>query len=446
MKSTFDRLVRSFFVLAFLLCWGVVALFPGSAAAFEPLKGDMSNFQPTSPASDTDLDGDTLKVGLLSPFSGSAATAGEWFYLSLAWVAHDINEQGGIFVDGKMKKIKIILGDTQVKPAIAKKAMERLLLEDEVDVVVGTPGTHITAVAQTLAGKYKKIFMNYCSFSDLLLDEKNWNPYVFQVAPNTTQWTLAMANFYANRPEKKFYLLCQDYAYGHAFGEGFKEALKIHKPEAEIVGEDYHALFLKDFAPYLTKVMASGAEVIISQDWSADNENLVRQSRQMGLEAPIASIYVDDPNPLKAVGGPAGAGMVVMQTHLPSIETAMNKKFNKKWLASWKNWEEPYKGFEYKWPQGFVGSSTVSLYWLFDVIQRAKTTEADKIIEVWEGDNYESITGPMHMRPQDHLMLTDIYFSELVFPNKWYDYNASWGKAVAVAKEVCTPPVINGRE
>ncbi len=445
MKSIFAKNLSISFFLALLLCWSAIVC-PGSAEAFEPMKGDMSTFIPTSPKSDTDLEGDIIKVGLLSPFTGSAAVAGDWFYLSLAWVAHDINTQGGIFVDGKMKKIKIILGDTQVKPDIAKNAVERMYLEDKVDVVVGTPGTHITAIAQSVAGQYKKIFMNYCSFSDLLLDEKHWNPYVFQVAPNTTQWTLALANFYANRPEKKFYLLCQDYAYGHAFAECFKKALKDAKPTAEIVGEDFHPLFLKDFAPYLTKIMATGAEVIITQDWSADNQNLLRQSRQMGMTAPVASIYVDDPIPLQAIGGPAGAGMVVMQTHIPSVKTALNKKFNEMWHASWQKWQAPYKGSEYKWPQGFVGSSTVSLYWLFDVMQRAKTTEPDPIIKVWEGDNYVSVTGPMYMRPQDHLMLTDIYFSELVFPNKWYDENASWGEAIAVSKDLCTPPVINGRK
>ena len=188
-------------VFLFFLCVGTLAT--DEVAAFQPLKGDMTTFIPSKPEN-SKIEGDTIKVGLFNPFSGSAASAGYWFYLSLAWVAHDINTQGGIYVDGKQKKIQIILGDTQVKPNIANMVGERLILEDKVDVLVGTAGTHITVIAQELAKKYKKIFMNNCSFSDLLLDEQHWNPYVFQVAPNTTQWTLALANFYAKRPEKKF--------------------------------------------------------------------------------------------------------------------------------------------------------------------------------------------------------------------------------------------------
>src|SRR5512145_2995862 len=104
------------------------------AMAFQPLKGDMATFIPGK--SDTPVTGDTIKVALVNPFSGAAASAGEWFYISLAWVVHDINTQGGILVDGKMKKIQILKGDTQVKPDIARKVIERLVLEDKVDVLV----------------------------------------------------------------------------------------------------------------------------------------------------------------------------------------------------------------------------------------------------------------------------------------------------------------------
>jgi branched-chain amino acid transport system substrate-binding protein len=442
-RSLAHRLGIIVAVSLFLYCAGNVNW--NNAMAFQPLKGDMASFIPGK--SDMPATGDTIKVGLINPFSGPAASAGEWFYVSMAWVVHDINTQGGILVDGKMKKIQILKGDTQVKPDIARKIIEKLILEDKVDVLVGTAGTHITLVAQMLAGTHKKIFMNNCSYSDLLLDEKNWNPYVFQVlAPNTTQWTLALGQFFAKRPEKKFYLLCQDYAYGHAYAETFKAALKKYKPEAQIVGEDFFPLFVKDFAPYLTKIKASGADVIVTQAWSADNENLIKQSRQFRMKTPITSIYLDDPNPLKAIGGPAGAGMVVMQTHIPAINTPLNRKFNELWNRQWKKWTAPYDSEFYKWPAGFLGSSANSVYWLFDVMQRAKTTNSEKIIKVWEGDKYESITGPLYMRPQDHLVLGDIYLSELVFPNKWFDNNAGWGSIARVPRALCTPPVINGRK
>jgi branched-chain amino acid transport system substrate-binding protein len=442
-KASANR--RSIIWIVLLFVFLVCLLQWNGAMAFVPLKGDMATFVPGK--SDTPVTGDTIKVGLINPFSGPGALGGEMFYLSMAWVVHDINTQGGILVDGKKKKIQILKGDTQVKPDIARKVVEKLILEDKVDVLVGTSGTHITLVAQMMAGQHKKVFMNNCSYSDMLLDEKNWNPYVFQVmAPNTTQWTLALAQYYSKRPEKKFYLLCQDYAYGHAYAETFRTALKKYKPEGQIVGEDFFPLFSKDFATYLTKIKAANADVIITQAWAADNENLVKQSRQFGMKIPLASIYVDEANTLKAIGGPAGNGMVVMQTYIPAIDTPANKNFVDLWHKQWAKWSKPYNTDLYEWPVGFLGSSAISIYWLFDVMQRAGTTNSEKIIKTWEGDRYQSLIGPLYMRPQDHLMLGDIFFSEMVFPSKWFENNAGWGRVSSVTRELCTPPVINGRK
>ena len=69
--------------------------------------------------------------------------------------------------------------------------------------------------------------------------------------------------FMKNRPETKFYILAQDYVWGHDSAGVFKKTIKEAKPNAQIVGEEYFPVFTKDFAPYLEKVRASGAEVIV---------------------------------------------------------------------------------------------------------------------------------------------------------------------------------------
>ncbi|RLB14032.1 MAG: hypothetical protein DRG82_14580, partial [Deltaproteobacteria bacterium] len=79
------------------------------------------------------------------------------------------------------------------------------------------------------------------------------------------------AYYYSKQPENKFYILDQDYMFGHDLAEAFKAGLKKYKPDAQIVGEAYHPLFAYDYAPYLTKIKASGAQVIFSGDWPPDS-------------------------------------------------------------------------------------------------------------------------------------------------------------------------------
>jgi len=436
----------SVMVLGCCLCLfaGLIWSLP-PALAFEPLKGDMSTFDPNHPGFPTS--GDTIKVGLFVPFSGAGAIGGEGWWVALAWVVHDINSQGGIVVNGKRKKIQIIEGDTQAKPEIAKSVAERLCLEDQVDVIVGTAGSHISLVAQMVAAKYKKIYMNFTSYSDSLHDGKNFNRYTFRTCGTATTLASALAYYYSTRPERKFYILCQDYAFGHDFGEKFQKYLKQYSPKAQIVGEDYHPLWTKDFAPYLTKIKGAGAEVIVTGDWGSDIENLIKQSRQMGMNIPLAGPQVQHMQALETIGGPAGRGIVFVHFQQCSFDHPKNHTFNEMWHEQWKRWKKPYGSNSYAWPTPWFGECITDSYWLFDVIQRAGSTDPEKIIPVWEGDEYHSATGAvLKMRACDHQTIRDLYVAEFDFPTRWYTNLAGYGKAFVVPSRFCMPPIAEDLE
>jgi len=81
--------------------------------------------------------------------------------------------------------------------------------------------------------------------------EKIYARYSFLTTFSTEQIGRGLAYYYGQikKKERKFYILCQDYMFGHAMAEGLKYGLKEYYPGAEIIGQDYHKLFLTDFAP-----------------------------------------------------------------------------------------------------------------------------------------------------------------------------------------------------
>ena len=428
------KLIEAFAVTLFI-GWFLTS---PQALAFEPLKGDMSTFDPTQQVFPTS--GDTIKVGLLDPFTGPGTFSGEMYYLGLGWVVHDINTQGGIMVDGKRKKIQIIKGDTQAKPEVGEQVAERLCREDKIDVMVGTAGSHINRIAQGIAAKYQKIYVNNASPSDFLHDGKNFNRYTFRTCGTNSMLASALAYYYSTRPERRFYILCQDYVFGHDLGEAFKRYLKQYSPQAQIVGEAYHPLFTKDLAPYLSKIPDSKAEVIFTGDWAADVENLIKQSRQMGMTLPLAGPFVYHAPALEAIGGPAGRGCAVVSFYQPSFDHPQNNTFVEMWHEQSSKWKEPYDSASIE--PGMVG-----LYWLFDVIQRAGSLDPEKIIQTWEGDEYHSITGAvMKMRACDHQTVMDLYVSRLDFPTKWQSKSAGYTQSFVVPARFCLPPVAEDLE
>ena len=258
---------------------------------------DMSDFDPAHPVVPT---GDVIKIAHVAPFSGPAAIAGELHYASMAWAVHDINKRGGIWVDGKKKLVALIRADSMSKPDQAKKICERMILQEKAQFLVGTSGSNIMKIMNETGNKYKVIVMNEGALSDDLMDAANFNRYAFMSTASAEQIGRGLAYFYGQirKKEKKFYIIGQDYSFGHALGDGFKKGLKEYYPEAQIVGEDYHKLFLTDYAPYLEKIKASGADVIYTGDWSPDSGNLLKQARQMGIKLPFANLFMNEANEL----------------------------------------------------------------------------------------------------------------------------------------------------
>jgi len=425
-------------------------------AAFDAGKmADMSDFDPSTIVQPT---GDTIKIAIVASFSGPAAMVGQIYWLCVNWAAHDINKRGGIVVDGKKKLIQVIKADHMSRADQCKKVSERMILQEKVNVLLGTDGGHLMKIINETANKYKTISVNIASPGDDLMDATNFSRYAFYCSFSAEQVGRGLAYYYGQirKKEKKFYILCQDYSFGRSIANGFKTGLKEYYPEATIIGEDYHKLFLTDYLPFLTKIKASEAEVIFTGDWNPDAGNLLKQARQSGIMVPFANIYMDDPSTLTAVGVEGTKGLTNLSswnTSNPHFKNSGHKKVYKAWTDQWKNhWKtSPYNSDLFAVFGGNFGSWTGATYWLLSVMERAKSTDPEKIIGVWEDDTYKYVNGKIvKMRACDHKIIQDLAVSEFVPweqqkvsfnipPFYWYKGCSSYGPTFAIPAEKVLP-------
>jgi len=400
-----------------------MAAAPTAKAAFDATK--MSDMTGWDPANWVNPKGDTIRIAIVWPHSGPGALNGQMGWLCATFVAYDINKRGGIMVDGKKKKIALYKADSQSRPDIAKKICERMVLQEKVHVLVGTSGSNIQKIANEVAGKYKIISLNVAALADDLQDATNFNRYAFMTSDSTEAVGRGVAYFYGQirKKEKKFYILCQDYSFGREIAAGFKKGLKEYYPDAQLVGEDYHKLFLTDFAPYLEKIKASGAEVIYTGDWVPDAANLLKQSRQMGITLPFANIFIDEPMMLGEVGIEGTKGLISIKHYEaagPSFDRPGMKKYYTEWHNAWKKFKTaPFNSVTFTYPWGTFGFWSQQMYWLLSVMERAGSTDAEKIIPVFEGDTYQFVTGRIvKMRACDHKAIQGFRLCEFVPPEE----------------------------
>ncbi len=402
---------------------GVSMAAPTVNAVFDVSKmSDMSDYDPGNPIVPT---GDTIKIAIVASFSGPAAINSMVYWAPIQWAAHDINKRGGIWVDGKRKLVQIFKADHMSKADQCKKICERMILQENVKFLWGTDGSNMQKIINETAKKYKIISLDAAAISDELQDATNFSRYSFMVTPGTEQIGRGLAYFYGQirQKEKKFYILCQDYSFGHGMADAFKRGLKEFFPEAQIVGEDYHKLFLTDFAPYLTKIKASGAEVIYTGDWVPDAANLMKQARQMGVKLPFANLFMNEPNFLHEVGVEGATGLVHIDCYdAPSAFKNYPSfiKFYKTWNNLWKTkWKSPYNTRLFEHGTSTIGLYAQSIYWLLSVIERAKSTDPEKIINIWENDIYRFANGKIvKMRACDHKMISSLDIEEFVGPER----------------------------
>jgi branched-chain amino acid transport system substrate-binding protein len=135
-----------------------------------------------------------------------------------------------------------------------------------------------------------------------------------------------------------------------------------------------------------------------------------------------------------------------------AFKTPGQIKAYKAWNDLWKTkWKEPWNTRLFEHGTGNIGSYIQQTYWLLSVIERAGSTDPEKVIKVWEGDSYTNLLGnTLTMRGCDHKVIQDLYIEEFVPPARqkesfnippffWYEGASSTGPSVKVPARLVLP-------
>jgi branched-chain amino acid transport system substrate-binding protein len=309
----------------------------------------------------------------------------------IRFAVDEINAKGGI--NGSPVKLDVI--DTELNAAATRRKTVDAVLQDHVSVIIGASGSDVLSALVAVGQQYHVPVIAFAGETDELTGS-NFQPALFRVASSTTMHAAAIV--YALRQDypdvKKVFLLNEDYSFGHASATGFKNALAKLDPSVEIVGDVFHPRGAANFAPYLQQIQATGADFVLSADWGADLVQLLNQANSFGLKPRIGGTFVADPDILKGVGV-AAIGDIGADVYQPTIDTPENKTFVAAWHAANAATDIP-------WPTASVGKSYISTQLAALAIERAGSTDFDKLEKALEGLQYTSIAGPLSIRPCDH--------------------------------------------
>jgi len=255
---------------------------------------------------------ETIKVAYIDPLSGPGATVGEVGLKTLQFLADELNAKGG----AAGKKFEILPFDNKVNPqeslVQAQKAVDvgaRILTQGN--------GSSVAAALVDWVAKYNDrnpgkevLYLNYAAVDPAFTNEKCsfWH---FRFDANADMKMESLTTYMAGRKEiKKVYLINQDYSFGQAVKKAARDYLGRKRPDIQIVGDDLHPLGkVSDFAPYVAKIKASGADSVITGNWGNDMSLLVKAGRDAGLDVVWYTYYAGGLGTPTAMGD-AAAGKV----------------------------------------------------------------------------------------------------------------------------------------
>ena len=228
-----------------------------------------------------------IKIGVLYDLTGPFAAGGSEAANIGNRIAIDmINERGG--VEGY--KIRPIFVDAQSKAEVAISETERLLNQEQVDVIMGVfSSAHCVPMAQRVNAAKRFMWANVCVASSVFKDRNL--THVFRAQVHSDQFGAASCQFIAENAQRKMNkapnqvkvaIIYEDGPYGAGVASGNEVACK--KLGIQVAHKEGYAATSPDLSSLVTKLRRARPDIILHTGYNPDITLFLRQSREQGLK------------------------------------------------------------------------------------------------------------------------------------------------------------------
>jgi len=272
------------------------------------------------------IPGGTIKIGVLSDFSGPFADqVGAGSLVGAQLAAEDFaKEAGGL-------KVVIVSADHQNKPDIGVAIARRWLDQEGVDAIVDLANSGVGLAVNTLMReKNRAMLASATATSDLT--GKFCQPTTVQWALDTWALGSALGRTITQTGGSTWYFISFEYALGKALQRDATEA--IQKAGGSVLGSVSHPLGTTDFGSYLLQAQASGAKVLALADTGADAINAIRQAGQFHIVGPdtrLAALFLQITD-INALGLDAAQGLILSEAFYWDLNDS-TRAFSKRFAA-----------------------------------------------------------------------------------------------------------------
>lgn len=348
---------------------------------------------------------ETIKIGGMAPLTGALAIYGVTTTNGAELAVKEINENGGVLG----KKIEYVMLDTKGDSTEAVMAYNKLVDEKVAGIIGEITSKPTLAVAEVAVQDNMPLITPTGTQVDITEAGPNvfrvcfTNPYQGKVLAITSKDRLG-ANTVA-------VMLNNSSDYSDGIAKAFIE--ESEKLGIKVLGVEGYADGDKDFRPQLTKLAAMNPDVILIPEYYEQAALIATQAREVGVK----SIFVGS-------DGWDGIAKTLDQSAYAAIENSyFTNHFSmedqsEKIQDFLKDYREAYK----EDPSAFSALGYDAVYMMKSAIEKAGSTDKQKIVDALKGIEYDGITGYLtfddHNNPIKAVTVLKIENGKYVFDSK----------------------------
>ena len=331
---------------------------------------------------------DTIKIGINEPLTGAVAASGNYVTNGARIAADEINANGGLLG----QQVELIIEDNKSNPTEAVAAAEKLIVRDEVPVMMGAWSSTFTLAVMPKLMEYGVPMLVETSSSEKITTQGN--PWVFRISPTSEMEAKAFSEQVDEFDIEKANFLVVNNDWGLGAADRFSAMLKEHGIEVgEVETMDPAA---QDMSAQLSKIKASAADTLFVTTGVEQLTLVLKQARDLGLDARIITTGGSQaPDQLIEQAGSAADGSYHLVFFTPWFpEAAENPEVAENFVEEWEERGYNFAGLTEGF-RGYDGIMTIAA-----AVENAGKAEPEAIRDALWGVEVEGVNGDIKFTKQ----------------------------------------------
>lgn len=338
---------------------------------------------------------DRITFGQFSPFTGAYAFSGPLVEEGMRLALEERNYE----ILGH--PIDFVSRDTETKPAVGVRRLMEAIDSEGVKYFAGNFSSSVGLAQSEIAAREKVV--QYAAGGSEDFTGERCSRYTFQWSASAYTALKAVMDYTTQKmPDaRRWYTLTVDYVFGHSLRKYCEVVAK--EKGIELVGNDLHPLGERQYNQYLTKVIASQADVLCVLSFGSDAVTLLRQFHNFGLKDHVAVVgpWAMEVDQMAELSPDMREGLILGQNYFYTVDTPANRAF----VDAYRTKHGRVPGYASAY--GYDAFRTILM-----AMEKAGSVAPADVIGAMETETFDGILGPTKIDAATHQAIRPYYVVE----------------------------------